>query len=628
MNAILSSPHITLQPAPMLTADFCLSTARKRGLQRTLQALLRENLLNKDHLIIEGAVAWLPLWTQQAVLRFEGLSLGRIGDCQLNGSISLYRSGKQPQPVVTAAMLISCIVGILPGNAMPEDIERLIQELDNSVDNDALCLTYRQGWAQELNHQIASSQQSCFISALRDGVFSNPVLLLEQWGTLGHPWHPTYKTKLGLTAQEVVAMSPEFQPTMPIVLAAIRATRAHVAMVEQQSSYCEWFATSFPEQWTAWQRELHQAGLDSRDWLPLPLHPLHADKHIPKMFAREIEEGDLKLLRGVRFTASPTMSFRTVVPERSASLPHMKLPVSLRLTSVERTVSPKSAVMGPRLTKLLNGIVAHERGFHGTLDIVGESIGLHYLDPDGNDDRARHLSVLYRANPAAKHTDRLFPVPVGALFSDAPETGRPLVTQLISLAYGDHASGALQFYEQYASTVLEAMLSAYLIYGIAFEAHQQNSFIMLNPEYQPVQILVRDFGDLRIHYPTLRRTGLDIQAHRAGHTVFDSNDPVRDKLIHAVLLCHLSELALLLSRTYHHPESSFWNTLRHQIDLRFECLRARTDPSRWTRERHHIFEAAWPAKSFLRMRLLNTSDDMHGTMPNPLRDTPSARQPQ
>lgn len=618
MNAILKPFDTATYSSRTLSADLSLLEARKRGLQRTLQALFRENLLLKEHLIVEGSIAWLPLWSQQGLLHFEGLQIGRIGNCQLSGPISYYKTGERPQPVPTASALLSCVADSLPGRTSRDDLQRLIRELDNSMENDALCLNYRRTWAQQLMVELGT-ERPCFIAAVRNSALRNPALLLEQWGTLGHPWHPTYKSKLGLTADEVVALSPEFQPALQVPLAAIRSDKAHVAFSEDSGDYRRWFAQTFPQLWSKWEASLNQLQQDPCAWLPLPLHPYQVQRLIPQKFAAEIAAGDLLLLSDVSLTASPTMSFRTVVPEGSAKLPHVKLPVSLRLTSVQRTLSPKSAVMGPRLTRLLTSIVAHERGFGGTLDIVAEDVGLHYIDPDRDDDRARHLSVLFRANPMTKCTDALFPVPVGSLFADSPIGGRPIVTDLVGLSFGDHPQGAVEFFERYAATVVTAALSAYLLYGIAFEAHQQNSFIMVNQQYEPTQLLVRDFGDLRVHGPTLRRTGLELVPYRPGHTVFESAEPVRDKLLHAVMLCHLAELALLLSRTYNHPEASFWNILRRETENVFDRLRARTEPQRWDAERRALLETDWPAKSFLRMRLTDTSDDVHGNMPNPLK---------
>jgi D-ornithine---citrate ligase len=617
MNAIPNPLKPTDHPHDAVATELAWSEARTRSLQRTLQALFREHLLNREQLITEGAGSWLPLWSQQGVLRFEGLRLGRIGDCTLAGSVSYYATGERPQPVTHAAALLACVAPSLPGRGA--DLQRLVHELDNSLANDVLCLSYRRTWARALRAELGGADAH-FIAALRRAAHANPALLLEQWGTLGHPWHPTFKTKLGLSADDVLALSPEFQPTLRVPLAAIRADKARVTFAagDDDGDYPAWFARHFPAGAQRWEAALEQLGQNPAGWLPLPLHPFQAREVIPRKFAAEIAQGDLLLLDDVALDATPTMSFRTVVPAGSPALPHLKLPVALRLTSVQRTVSPKSTVMGPRITRLLATILERESGFGGTLDIVREDVGLHYIDPQDDDDRARHLAILYRANPMAKGSAGRFPIPVGALFAESPFSGRPLATELVALAHGDHAAGAVAYFECHARTVLTALLSAYLVYGIAFEAHQQNSFIMAGGGYEPAQLLVRDFGDLRIHGPTLRRAGLALDAYRAGFTVYDDDEPVRDKLLHAVLLCHLSELALLLARAYGHPEHHFWDVLRRTMDEVFTGLRARVHERRWHAERQALLADDWPAKSFLRMRLLDTSDDVHGTMPNPL----------
>ena len=621
MNAISQRITTSAYPESDANIDVALAEACQRGLQRTLQALFREKLLNLEHLIIEGAISWLPLWSRQSMLRFEGLHIGRIGNCELSGQVSCYHGGERPRTLATSSALLAFVADALPHAVAAIDMGRLIRELDNSTANDALCLRYRRQWADELNGAIRASGQPNLIAMLMQAPadqVANPTLLLEQWGTLGHPWHPGYKTKLGLTAKEVISLSPEFRADLAVSLAALKKDKAHVAMAHDDGDYGVWFGATFPQQMKAWEGALRQRGQDPREWLPLPVHPYQAGRLLPEKFAAEIARGDLLLLPEVQMRATPTMSFRTVVPDGAAGLPHLKLPVSLRLTSVQRTVSPKSAVMGPRLTRLLTQIVAAEGGFGGALDIVGEEIGIHYIDPQADDDRSRHLSVLFRCNPMSKRSAVLFPVPAGALFADSPVDGRALVTELVALSYGDHADGALQFFARYADTVLSAVLGAYLLYGIAFEAHQQNSFIMVDHECKPVQLLARDFGDLRVHGPSLQRTTLTLDVFRRGHTVFDTDEPVRDKLLHAIMLCHLSELGLLLARSYRRSEAEFWDVLRSATCAAFDRLRDRTDPQRWQAERHAVLEANWPAKAFLKMRLSDTSDDVHGVMPNPL----------
>ncbi len=598
-----------------------LQMAELRGLQRTLQALLREGLLQRDHVMQDGRYSWLALWGQHSLLRCEHLELGAFGSCQLGGPLVLFRPGHAPVEIAAAAELLICVAASLPGGSESEAIQRLAGELSNSTYNDALCLEYREGWRRELRVELAGKHTQ-FVAAVRHAGLGNPCLLLEQWGSLGHPWHPNFKSKMGLTPEDVQAMSPEFQADIGLQLAAIRADKTYSEGVDGEEGYAHWFARHYPAMWLAWCDAVRSRQLVLEDYLPLPVHPYQAQSHLPEHFSSEIRDQDLVLLTGLTWPASPTMSFRTVVPDRSSRSPHIKLPISLRLTSVQRTVSPKSAVMGPRISRLLRDVIKRERGFEGCLDFVEEAMGLHYLEPDGNDDRARHVSVLYRNNPGSKRTAERFPFPVGALFVESPFNGQPLVQELIALSYGNHTHGAQTFFTRYVATTLNAVVGAYMLYGIAFEAHQQNSYMVLNERYEPVQLLVRDFGDLRIHEPTLHRSGLTLQAYRPGATLYQRAEPVRDKLLHAVLLCHLGELALLIARQFAQDEGLYLQIVRDTLERLLLRLQPRCDALRWQEERDALLEQAWPAKAFLRMRLSDTSDDVHGQMPNPLRVLP------
>lgn len=51
------------------------------------------------------------------------------------------------------------------------------------------------------------------------------------------------------------------------------------------------------------------------------------------------------------------------------------------------------------------------------------------------------------------------------------------------------------FFRAYARTVIRPTLAMYLLYGIAFEAHQQNSLVLFDHAGQPRKLLIRDFGD-------------------------------------------------------------------------------------------------------------------------------------
>ncbi|MGT2434371.1 IucA/IucC family protein [Cupriavidus basilensis] len=71
----------------------------------------------------------------------------------------------------------------------------------------------------------------------------------EQWGTGGHPWHPAYKTRLGLAPEQVIELSPEFEAQVPIGVVAVAAHRLQVTTMEGVQPYAHWFAATFPKPW-------------------------------------------------------------------------------------------------------------------------------------------------------------------------------------------------------------------------------------------------------------------------------------------------------------------------------------------------------------------------------------------
>jgi len=303
----------------------------------------------------------------------------------------------------------------------------------------------------------------------------------------------------------------------------------------------------------------------------------------------------------------------------------VKLPVSLRLTSVQRTVSARSARMGPRISQLLLHILDLEPDIRRKLNIVPERIGVHYSPRPADDERSRHLAVVYRDNPHALIQDGELAVPVGSLFA-VNEFEQPLLRDWVQLAQGsDDREAMLAFFNDYLSIAVPGLLGMYLLYGIAFEAHQQNSFMVMGADGQLNRLLLRDFGDVRIHRQTLHAKGLDLLLHDPKMTLYDDPGFVRDKLLHTTFMCHLGELALLCARHWNVPERLLWERMATHVTHCFDTLREHVEPQRWETERLALLEQDWPAKSFMRMRLLDCHTDIVGRLNNPLRSSAHAR---
>ncbi|WP_256600485.1 MULTISPECIES: IucA/IucC family protein [unclassified Pseudomonas] len=592
-------------------------TSSQRSLQRLLQALLREGILSSDSLerIPHGyRLALSP--THHLV--FDGLIQHRMNAWSLTGGIYSHPYDQPVARVYLPAQLLDLLLPALTLSTNINSLVRLSEEIDNSFMNDTLCIAFHDAWSTRLKNAYIKNNTRSFLAGLRRENAINVSLLLEQWGTTGHPWHPNCKTKLGLATSEVIDYSPEFESSFNVLLYAVHRDFMHIESLPDFPDYSSELMRWLPGPMHELGRQLEAMALNAHDYIALPVHPWQAEKTLPKLFAAEIRDQLLIVTRITAFIAHPTMSFRTVLPEASAPAPMVKLPVGLGLTSAQRTVSPRSACMGPRVSALLMKILKSEPGLQKKLTIVAEHTGLHFRAPGVSDDRARHLSALYRANLSDSLEPGEIAIPVGSLFAMDHEH-QPLLRHWVSLSEGtDTTQAVLQFLDCYLYAALPGILGMYVLYGVAFEAHQQNSLMIMGADGHPSRLLLRDFGDIRIDKTTLHQRGFDLQLEDSEMTLYDDASIVRDKLLHAAFMCHFGELLLLIAQHWAVAESDLWEVLSAHVNCCFDDLRERAEPQRWQTERAALLIHDWPAKSLLRMRLVDSRTDITGRLKNPL----------
>lgn len=600
--------------------------ALEHSCQRLIQAMFREKLLDSSALSACADGTTCLAISGRGRIRFDSLKSGPMGSWTITGKVSVENVQGVVKPVELPSDLLELIYDHLTVHNSNCTFARIESEINDSFANDILCIAFQRRWASQLSNIAKHDGYRNTLDWLHSNPQnSNPTALLEQWGTLGHPWHPNYKTKLGLDISQIIDFSPEFEARLPVMLAALRTDVCYIESMDPVESHTKWWQQRFPKAAEEWKQALIKLKLKPDDYTPIPVHPWQATTELPNLFPDEIRQHMLVITDVTAFTGHPTMSFRTVIPDGRRKAPLVKLPVSLRLTSVQRTISPRSVRMGPRVSRLLQEMHEIEPTLIHYLKIISERVGIQYEPAQSDDDRARHIAAIFRDNPADLVDDGELAIPVGSLFAmDA--SGRPLLEQWIELRYNSNEpDAALKFYKEYISMALHGLLGFYLIFGVAFEAHQQNSFVILGTGQQPSKLLIRDFGDIRIDRQAFNKHALNIQLHDPHMTLFDDSNHVRDKFIHTTLMCHIGELSLLCARQWRIPHAVLWNALTKEIESVFYQFRSKVDAQRWEAERQAILFEDWPAKAFLRMRLEESSKDIVERIPNPLRTHSNAR---
>ncbi|WP_374228333.1 IucA/IucC family siderophore biosynthesis protein [Streptomyces sp. CNQ085] len=322
---------------------------------------------------------------------------------------------------------------------------------------------------------------------------ADPFLDGEQSLILGHPLHPVPKSREGVTGAEARAWSPELRGAFPLHWVAVDRS-----VLASDSAWTDRGRIVPAERIAA---ELAGPGLRLPEGtVPLPLHPWQARevRHRPAVTAL-LEAGLLHDLGPHGDPWHPTSSVRTV--HRPGVPAMLKLSLGMRITNSRRENLRKELRRGVEVHRLLRtGLGARWRAaFPGRpgFDIVRDPAWL--AVDDGAGKPVAGLDTVIRHNPFGPGGDA---VCLAGLTSPRPWPGDPrgalrsrladVVTRLAARTGRPVATVAAEWFLRYLHTVVHPVLWLDAEAGIALEAHQQNTVVLLDGDGWPVGGRYRD----------------------------------------------------------------------------------------------------------------------------------------
>ncbi|MFE7415184.1 IucA/IucC family protein [Streptomyces laurentii] len=312
-------------------------------------------------------------------------------------------------------------------------------------------------------------------------------LTAEQSLLLGHPLHPTPKSREGLSESEARSYSPETHGSFPL----------HWMAVDPRVLATD---SAWTEHGRAVPAARLTAGLAEGLALPagtaaLPLHPWQARELRERpAVAALLAAGLLHDLGPYGEHWHPTSSVRTV--HRPGAPAMLKLSLGVRITNSRRENLRKELHRGVEVHRLLRtGLADQWQAAHPRFDIVRDPAWLAVDTPDG--EPVPGLDVMIRHNPFALGDDA---VCVAALTAPRPWPGDPRMrSRLEVLVHGLAArtgrgvpAVAAEWFLRYLDLVIRPLLWLDGQAGIALEAHQQNTLVLLDPEGWPTGGRYRD----------------------------------------------------------------------------------------------------------------------------------------
>jgi len=381
-----------------------------------------------------------------------------------------------------------------------------------------------------------------FVTDRRARRADGPDLFLsaEQALLLGHPLHPTPKSREGLSEAEAHLYSPELRGSFPLHWLAVAPS-----------------VLATDSAWTERGRTVPAVQLTARLAGPeLPLPEGHAALPLHPWQWREIQRRtDIAALLNAGLIQDlgthgapwhPTSSVRTVHQTGAPAM--LKLSLGLRITNSRRENLRKELHRGVEVHRLLRtGLSQHWHAAHPGFDIVRDPawLAVDALDECGADSGEGDARVplagidaVIRHNPFSASDDvsciaglvSLRPYTERSATVDGPATtshishvgdtghstsGAPLlrsrlaevVTGLAARTGRSGGAAAAEWFLRYLEQVVRPVLWLDSEAGIALEAHQQNTLLLLDGEGWPVGGRYRD--NQGYYFRASRRAELD-----------------------------------------------------------------------------------------------------------------------
>ncbi|MEU1275055.1 IucA/IucC family protein [Streptomyces sp. NPDC005799] len=375
--------------------------------------------------------------------------------------------------------------------------------------------------ASDLVTRVADSSRrtATFIRERREHPSDGSDLFLsaEQALVLGHPLHPTPKSREGLSEYEARLYSPELRGSFPLHWLAVAPS-----LLATDSAWTERGRPVPAPQLTTRLAECELSLPDGH--AALPLHPwqLREVRRRPELSPLF----DVGLLRDLGPQGSPwhpTSSVRTV--HRTGAPAMLKLSLALRITNSRRENLRKELHRGVEVHRLLrSGLSQQWRAAHPGFDIVRDPAWLAVDTPDG--EPVPGLDVMIRHNPFRAADDvscvagLVAPRPLDPSAPPASPAHRPeadpqpmrsrlamVVTRLALRTGRPRGAVAAEWFLRYLEQVVRPVLWLDAEAGIALEAHQQNTLLLLDADGWPTGGRYRD--NQGYYFRESRRTELD-----------------------------------------------------------------------------------------------------------------------
>ncbi|KAI9929654.1 hypothetical protein MW887_001129 [Aspergillus wentii] len=294
------------------------------------------------------------------------------------------------------------------------------------------------------------------------------------------------------------------------------------------------------------------------------------------------------ILKTVKECAEAQVSMRTLTIRPELEFPfHLKMSLACNITSALRTITPWTTRIGPLLSEIL------EKFLPPGLWMFKELAGMTGCQSDFNE--AKHFSCIIRDDMEERANANNEALAVGASLAEINhDTGKSCAERVFGL---ETVSQKQEWLRSYVTRLFEIALPPLVLHGIGFEAHGQNIVARICRQTGQIKgFVVRDFGGVRLHVPTLESQGICFASLPPGGAVLTDNmENVWSKVHHSLLQNHVGLILTSLGL----ERNGGWGVVRDALS---SVLKPEQGGTRETLYEYFLKDTM-PFKCFLRMRM-------------------------
>lgn len=317
--------------------------------------------------------------------------------------------------------------------------------------------------------------------------FHTTFIEAEQSLLFGHLTHPTPKSRQGILDWKSAMYSPELKGECQL-----HYFRAHKSIVNEKSLLLDSTTVILKE-------ELRNDEMVSKEFILkycnkdeyslIPIHPLQAEWLLHQSYVQDwIDQGVLEYIGPAGKYYMATSSLRTLYHPDSKYMLKFSFPV--KVTNSMRINKLKELESGLEGKEMLNTAIGEVLEKFPGFDFICDPafITLNYGTQESG------FEVIIRENPFySEHVNDA--TLIAGLVQDAIPGERTrlsnIIHQLADIEGRSCEEVSLEWFRRYMNISLKPMVWMYLRYGVALEAHQQNSVVQLKGGY-PVKYYFRD----------------------------------------------------------------------------------------------------------------------------------------